>query len=220
MKANTASDNPPAPRMYWSPLIYKGTLGALVVLAFAVPLGMAALPFVEFFNGMAAQPKAREQMTYGRTYERDDDKELLTERPPVEGTIPRGYIAYPFDHMAATVEDAKKVGAMWDNPLPRSAEHMLRGQALFNIHCIVCHGKQGQGDGSATGPDRFPAPPSLQTEQARGYVDGTIYHLITKGTEKMPSYADKLDATERWQVIHYLRALQRAMNPKPEDLRP
>ena len=23
-----------------------------------------------------------------------------------------------------------------------------------------------------------------------------------------------------WQVVHYLRALQRAMNPRPEDLKP
>ncbi len=220
MNTNASSDKSPAPRKYWSPMMYKGTLGAFVILAFVVPLGMAALPFVEFFNGMAAQPKAKAQMTYGRTYDLIDGRELLTERPPVEGTIPRGYVAYPFDHMAATVEDAKKVGMLWNNPLPRTGEHMLRGQALYNIYCIVCHGKQGQGDGPATGPDRFPAPPSLQTDQTRGYADGTIYHIITKGTKKMPSYADKLDPTERWQVIHYLRALQRAMNPKPEDLRP
>jgi len=216
MNANASSDNSPAPRKYWSPTMYKGTLLGLVVLAFAVPLGMAALPFVEFFNGMAAQPKAKTQMTYGRV----DGLALLVERPPVEGTIPRGYVAYPFDHMAATVEDAKKVGVLWSNPLPRSAEHMRRGQAMYNVHCIVCHGTQGRGDGPVTGPDRFPAPPSLHTDQARGYADGTLYHIITKGTEKMPSYADKLEPFERWQIVHYLHALQRAMNPEPEDLTP
>ncbi len=216
MNANASPDNSPGPRKFWSPTMYKGALGTLVILAFVVPLGMAALPFVEFFNGMAAQPKAKAQGTYGRY----DGLELLVERPPVEGTIPRGYVAYPFEHMAATLEDAKNVGALWHNPLPRDSKNMLRGQAIYNIHCIVCHGKQGLGDGSATGPDRFPAPPTLHTDQARGYADGTVYHIITKGTEKMPSYADKLDPTERWQVIHYLHALQRAMNPKPEDLRP
>ena len=68
----------------WSPTMYKLTLGALVVLAIALPLGMVALPFVEFFNGMAAQPKGKAQATYGRTYGGD----WLVEREPVEGTIP------------------------------------------------------------------------------------------------------------------------------------
>ena len=34
----------------------------------------------------------------------------------------------------------------------------------------------------------------------------------------MPSYADKLSVTDRWSVIHFVRALQRALHPKPEDL--
>ncbi len=50
------------------------------------------------------------------------------------------------------------------------------------------------------------------------YRDGTLYHIMTKGLGKMPSYADKLDSQERWMVAHYLRALQRSMAPKPEDL--
>ena len=63
-----------------------------------------------------------------------------------------------------------------------------------------------------------PAPPSLHTDQARGYRDGAIFHILTKGTEKMPGYADKLSTEDRWETIHYLRALQRAMNPSPGDL--
>ena len=34
---------------------------------------------------------------------------------------------------------------------------MQRGGELYNIFCIVCHGKQGEGDGPVIGPDRFPA---------------------------------------------------------------
>ncbi len=196
--------------------MYKATLLGLVALAFVIPLGLVALPFVEFFNGMAAQPKAKTQMPYGRVF----GEELLLGPPAVSGTVPRGYVSYPFEHLAGTVEDAQRVGRVLDNPLPPSLENMRRGQDLYNVYCIVCHGKRGQGDGPVTGPDRFPAPPTLHTDQARGYADGTLYHILTKGTEKMPGYADKLDPDERWSVAHYLRVLQRAMNPKPEDLKP
>ncbi len=196
------------------PTAYKGALITAVALAFVIPLALAAVPFIEFFNGMAAQPKGKAQMHYGRVF----GEELLVERLPVEGTVPREYVAYEFAHVPGTLEDAVKVGDLLDNPTPRTLDNMQRGQAIFNVHCIVCHGKQGTGDGPVTGPDRFPAPPSLHTDQVRDYPDGTIFHIITKGTEKMPGYSDKLDPTERWQVVHYLRALQRAQNPKPEDL--
>jgi cytochrome c5 len=198
----------------WSPTMYKATLGGLVVLAIVIPLAMAATPFIEFFNGMAAQPKGKAQMTYGRVYGMD----LIVERPPVEGTIPRGYFPYEFDELGNTIEDAKLVGAQLKNPVPITMAVLEQGRNRFNTFCIACHGERGEGNGPVTGPDRFPAPPSLHTQQAVGYQDGTIYHILTKGVGKMPSYADKLAPDERWAVIHYLRALQRSMAPHPGDL--
>ncbi|MGD2109164.1 MAG: cytochrome c [Phycisphaerae bacterium] len=198
----------------WSPTMYRLTLGGALVLAFVIPLAMVALPFIEFFNGMAAQPKAKSQMTYGRTY----DASLLVERLPVEGTIPRGYYPYAFDHMENTIEAAKEVGEELENPVPVTMASLQRGRALFDVYCLVCHGPRGEGNGPVIGPERFPAPPSLHTKDAQGYADGTLFHVITKGIGKMPSYAVKLEPEERWMVVHYIRALQRSMDPRPEDL--
>ncbi len=214
MSSNAPPHEASAARARKSALVFKGSLLSLVAAAFIIPLALAAVPFIEFFNGMAAQPKAKAQMPYGRVH----GQELLSERAAVAGTVPRGYVSYPFDHLPATIEGARQVGPLVENPLPRSMENMRRGQELYDVYCIVCHGKKGVGDGSVTGPNRFPAPPSLHTDQARGYADGAIYHMITKGTEKMPPYGDKLEPDDRWNVVHYLRALQRAMNPRPEDL--
>jgi mono/diheme cytochrome c family protein len=200
----------------WSPNAFKAMLLSFVALAFIIPLGLVALPFIEFFNGMAAQPKGKAQMTYGRVH----GQELLVERPPVEGTIPRSYQRYAFDAWKNTLEDAKKVGPLIVNPLAPTMEHLERGREIYNVYCIACHGTRGEGDGPITGPDRFPAPPTLQSKDAIGFPDGTIYHIITKGTEKMPSYADKVNPEERWMVVEYVRALQRSMNPAPGDLAP
>ncbi len=200
----------------WSPTMYKLTLGGAVVLAIAVPLGLVAVPFIEFFNGMAAQPKGKPQMTYGRTY----GAELLVEHLPVEDTVPRGYSPYLYDHLPNTIEAAKEVGEKLANPVEVTMESLRRGQGVFDVYCMVCHGSRGEGDGTVIGPGRFPAPPSLHTKQATEYKDGTIYHIVTKGLGKMPSYTDKLDSDARWMVVRYLRALQRSMAPKPEDLMP
>ncbi len=96
---------------------------------------------------------------------------------------------------------------------------MERGREVYNTYCIACHGEKGDADGSVTGPNRYPAPPSLHTDQARGYSDGTIFHILTRGMNQMPSYAWEVGPEDRWKTIHYVRARQRAMNPTPEDLR-
>ena len=38
-----------------------------------------------------------------------------------------------------------------------------------------------------------------------------IWHVITRGWSKMPQYANVLTPEERWQVVHYVRTLQKAM---------
>jgi mono/diheme cytochrome c family protein len=137
----------------------------------------------------------------------------------VEGTVHRSYVPYRFRDHENTIDVAKEVGPELSNPLPVTMENLKRGKELYDVYCIVCHGKRGEGDGPVIGPDRFPAPPSLHTKQAVGYEDGTLYHIVTKGIGKMPSYADQLDQRERWLVVCYLHALQRSMAPKPEDLK-
>jgi mono/diheme cytochrome c family protein len=216
MSAERVDDNLRHSGLRWSPALFKAAICSLFALAFVIPLGLVATPFIEFFNGMAAQPKGRTQMTYGRVF----DQERLVDRLPVDGTMPRGYVSPPFAEMGNTIEDAQKVGQALRNPVPLTMDNLLQGQAQFNVFCGACHGETGVGDGPVTGPDRFPAPASLHTEQALQYADGTIYHVITRGVGKMPSYAHLLEPQERWQVVHYVRALQRAMNPKPEDLEP
>jgi mono/diheme cytochrome c family protein len=193
----------------WSPAAYKLTLLWPVVAAVAIPLVLAGLPFNEFLNDMAAQPKGKSQMTYGRQF----GQEIVVDRSPAVGSVRTDQAPYPFDFMGNEQADALWVGRRLQNPVPLTLSNVRRGQARFNIYCIVCHGTRAEGDGSATGPNRFPAPPSLHTAQAIGYADGAIFHIITKGTGKMPAYADKLDEQDRWKVIYYLRALQLAAQP-------
>lgn len=200
----------------FSPRIYRITLGAMVVAAFVVPLAIVALPFIEFLNGMAAQPKGRPQMTYGRVF----GQELRVSRPEPAGAVWREYQPPLFETGAATIEDARQWGAGVSNPLPITMQHLRRGRDRFDIYCAACHGVGGEGNGPVVGPARFPAPPSLHTDQARGYVDGTICYIITRGAGKMPSYAGQLDPEDRWKVVQYVRALQRAHTPRPEDYQP
>ena len=82
---------------------------------------------------------------------------------------------------------------------------------------MVCHGSEGLGDGSIV--PKYPRPPSLQSEKILNYKDGQIFHVITVGQNLMPSYASQIDAVDRWAVINYVRVLQKAQNPTPQDVK-
>lgn len=132
------------------------------------------------------------------------------QKPPVKGTIPRGYQPYAY----ASIELA---GKELKNPLHRSEQVLARGKDRYNTYCIVCHGEYGEGDGSVV--PKYPRPPSLQSDKIRNYQDGQVYHVITMGQNSMPSYASQIESADRWAIIHYLRALQRAKKPLPGDLK-
>jgi mono/diheme cytochrome c family protein len=134
-------------------------------------------------------------------------------RSPVKGTVPRDFEIYPHPHEAK----AEEVGKEFHNPLKATKSVLARGQALFNVYCIVCHGPAGEGDGSIV--PKFPRPPSLQSDKVRAWIDGNIFHVVSAGQNLMPSYASQISPQDRWAIIHYVRALQRSKHPTPDDLK-
>lgn len=162
-------------------------------------------PVVEYMPDMAYGPRLAAQ--------REDPFHPGTSimKPPVEGTVPRGYTPYRFAQA-----DTNEAVAALVNPLPRTAEVLARGQAVYMTFCVVCHGPKGDGQGYMV--PRFPMPPSLFSEKVRGWPDARIFHVITRGQNLMPSYAGQVLPEDRWAAIHYVRALQRAASPTPDDL--
>ncbi len=98
------------------------------------------------------------------------------------------------------------------NPVPATPDSIARGKVLYDIHCAVCHGKDGKGDGPVA---KYFKPPAadvadLTEDRIVKHEDGLIYLVITKGFQGMASMAENLTPRERWDVINYLRTLQQA----------
>ncbi len=132
-------------------------------------------------------------------------------RMPVQGTVPRGFVPYPYK------SDADQAGRELKNPFKPTRAVLEQGQKIYNITCRTCHGPLGLGDGSVV--PRYPRPPSLQSDKVRNWSDGSIYHVITMGQNIMPSYASQIAPADRWKIIHYVRVLQRSQHPTVEDLK-
>ena len=130
-------------------------------------------------------------------------------RQPVAGTVARGFLPV---RLASPQAAAALV-----NPLPRTPEVLATGRAQYQVRCALCHGVLG--NGIPTLSAAYGAKPAnLMTPAVRQDPDGTLYGVIVLGKNAMPSYAADLPEADRWAVIHYLRALQRAQNARDEDL--
>lgn len=138
-----------------------------------------------------------------------------SQRLPPAHTVPWGRDARSEDAVFATADE--EFFELKQMPVALDRALLLRGQEQFGIYCAVCHGQSGKGDGIATKYGLVP-PPSYHSDRLRGMPDGEIFKTITQGKGKMGSYADRISRADRWAVIAYVRALQRAMNAKPEDV--
>lgn len=128
-----------------------------------------------------------------------------TQQPPVTETIARGEMPLRYD---SSVKDFVRAGQELVSPF--DLEHppdIERAARVFGTYCQVCHGASGAGDGLVP-QHGFPAPPSLLFGKALNMKDGHIFHIVTHGFRKMPSYAAQISVEDRWLAIAYVRRLQ------------
>jgi len=139
----------------------------------------------------------------------------LTLQRPVAGTIPRGY--QPF-HYGSGDDEAARAGEELQNPYQPTTRTLAEGKQLYETYCLVCHGAQGKGDGPISG--KIPPPPAYTSQRVIVFPAGRIFHVITLGSGKMPSYASQLSSDERWKIVTYvktsLQTVNSPANPAPE----
>jgi mono/diheme cytochrome c family protein len=205
-------------------------LVALTVIAF-LPAAMisrartdrSATPRINLIPDMDYQPKYLPQ-TENRLF-----ADGRATRPRVEGTVARGEL-HEDDHLWRG-----RAGVDWATsiPIPVTKALMERGRQRFDIHCAVCHGTAGFGDGMVAkradelaqlGKANWTPPTSLHDDVVRLRADGHLFHTITHGIRNMPAYGSQIAVEDRWAIVAYVRALQRSQNARiddvPEDQRP
>lgn len=92
-------------------------------------------------------------------------------------------------------------------PIPPTANSLQRGQVLYNINCVLCHGVSGAGDGPIGA--RFPIPPAdLTSDRVQSQTDQQLYLVLTLGRGLMPTMAENLSRVQRWDVINHIRTLK------------
>ena len=159
-------------------------------------------PSAFFADGRADRPTPAGVVAYGRSYSRQDEKFLAADDHLYRGQAGDGAFARGFPQSVEL-----------------GAQFLDLGRTKYNIYCSVCHGKTGDGNG-ITKSYGMGATPTFHDERLRGVPEGEIVNGITHGKGNMLSYADKLEPKERWAVVAYVRALQRAQTGTVNDVPP
>jgi cytochrome c oxidase cbb3-type subunit 3 len=81
-----------------------------------------------------------------------------------------------------------------------TVQSIAEGKKLFGKHCMVCHGKTGNG---GIGPD---LKGSLRRH---GHSEGEIFHVITDGVKgtAMRGFREELPDEMRWHLVNYITSL-------------
>ena len=137
-------------------------------------------------------------------------------RTPVPGTVPRGELRDSSALYRARTEAGEYVEGI---PIAVTRNVLKRGRDRYDVHCSVCHGKSGAGNGIIMRGDYGYTPASsYHIDRLRNAPDGYLYDVIANGVRNMPAYGQKVPVMDRWAIVAYIRALQRSQNASPDDL--
>src|SRR4051794_18060140 len=92
-------------------------------------------------------------------------------------------------------------------PITVDRDTIVRGQHVYTIYCVPCHGAAADGKGVVSGYFN-PKPTNLLTDTLRLQPVGHFFDVITNGKGIMFSYSSRVAPADRWAVIAYIRALQ------------
>ena len=108
------------------------------------------------------------------------------------------------------VEGAVSIPGMGapENPSTVDDASLTRGAELYALHCQMCHGPTGEGNGPIA-PFLANRPANFTTTVVQSKSDGSFFLTISNGVDgRMPALNENLTVSERWDVVNFLRTFK------------
>jgi mono/diheme cytochrome c family protein len=107
-------------------------------------------------------------------------------------------------------DEARKV----KNPVPATPENLEAAAHLYKDNCSLCHGEKGKGDGIMGMSLKVTPADFTDSKLLALETDGSLFWKVSEGRNPMPTWKDILSENERWQLVNYIRKLNKDANPK------
>lgn len=180
----------------------KSTLAFMFLLG---TIGLGSCDRTRHNKGYEYFPDMAHSLAYETYADNPNFTDGKTMRTPPEGTIPRGYVPYPFP---ATPEGRDQAALELINPLEANPEVLKEGKELYQVFCQQCHGGLGDGKGVLYTSGKFTIPPpSLIREEYLAKSPGDMYHVITQGWGVMGAHGAQIKSEDRWKIVSYVETV-------------
>ncbi len=141
------------------------------------------------------------------------------DRPLPPGVVSRDDFSADDEELYTGKDEQGKFLTRFPTSVAINAQLLDRCRERFTIYCSPCHGALGDGQG-ITKQYGMGATPSYHDQRIRNLADGEIFNIITNGKNTMLPYGDKVVPQDRWAIVAYVRALQRAQMGTINDVPP
>jgi mono/diheme cytochrome c family protein len=126
-----------------------------------------------------------------------------TLQAPVEGTVARGELY--MNPAELTGKDGN--GSFVSNPFEIDEELLNRGEKAYEIYCVPCHARSGNGESMLKQRSAVQTA-NLLEDRIRQMADGEMFGVITNGVGLMSGYRYPIGPEDRWAVVAHVRKLQ------------
>ena len=198
---------------YFFAAIFGFLLLALTVFGIAGRRGTDfRKPPLEIFDDMVRQDKLRPQVP--NSFFADG----RSSQAHVAGSVAQRIGDQPNDTWQGTAENTGLVlgttNFVATIPIPVTTALMARGRERYNISCLPCHGATGDGNGITKKIGAMAVVAPLVDAAGKNAIlisDGQLFRIISDGkAPNMQGYAATIEINDRWAIVAYVRALQRA----------
>jgi mono/diheme cytochrome c family protein len=100
------------------------------------------------------------------------------------------------------------------NPVPATPDNLEAGAQTYKDNCVLCHGDKGKGDGLAGKTSKIPPANFTDSKLLALETDGSLFWKMSEGRGPMPTWKETLSEKERWQLVDYIRKLNKDATPK------
>lgn len=204
--------------------IVSSTAFALIPLVVAAKArnSKSSEPHIHIFPDMDFQPK----------FKSDQPNDLFPDeranRGVIDGTVSRNPASLKADEAFFFGTE----NGAWIQGFPKALEVdqrlMERGRSRYNIYCSPCHGYDGQGMGTvparvAKGGGSWAVRNlvdngAVPSKAVITMPNGQLFNTISNGYATMMGYAAQIPHQDRWAIVFYVRALERAHNASLDEV--
>ena len=169
----------------------------MIIIGFNLPAKSVILNFItDMFNQISIKPQEEGSM-----------QEFPIGSVSIDG---RNY-EDPVNRFVAQIKEISPQTAS-QNPVAREKTSLLNGKFIFNTYCIVCHSDSREADEegfASTSINKLGMVAPVLIPITHQFTDGYIHNKIKYGGTVMPSLGYATSAQDRWDVVNYIRELEK-----------